>query len=244
MWIRTVSAAAPSGALVLPDNCSDVILRLDPESGALADAFVVGIMSRPVTIDPVDEGLLVGVRFKPGAGSRILGVDASSLRDQRVDLAAVDSRLARALAQAVRGTTGRELALGIQQALTPHLSDDPGPPPRVREALDLLQRTRGTESVARLCRDLGVTRQYLARLFDREVGLTPKLVARVMRVRHAMRLATANRRASWAMIALDAGYTDQSHLIADFRALAGVTPAAWLAAREVPDFLSGERVEA
>lgn len=34
--------------------------------------------------------------------------------------------------------------------------------------------------------------------------------------------------AHWARIAVDAGYYDQSHLIADFQELVGLTPGAFL----------------
>jgi AraC-like DNA-binding protein len=36
----------------------------------------------------------------------------------------------------------------------------------------------------------------------------------------------------WATLALDAGYFDQSHLIRDFAAFAGVTPAQFVAQYE------------
>jgi AraC-like DNA-binding protein len=87
----------------------------------------------------------------------------------------------------------------------------------------------------RLCRELRVTRQHLARLFERDVGVAPKVVARVARVRHVMTLA--GRQPAWARIAAEAGYADQSHLIADFRTVVGATPAAWLARRQVPNLL-------
>jgi len=42
-------------------------------------------------------------------------------------------------------------------------------------------------------------------------------------VLRAARVATPN----WAALAAELGYYDQSHLIAEFRSLAGVTPAQW-----------------
>jgi AraC-like DNA-binding protein len=35
----------------------------------------------------------------------------------------------------------------------------------------------------------------------------------------------------WVSVALDAGYYDQSHLIADVRELTGLSPGSWLGAR-------------
>ncbi len=39
--------------------------------------------------------------------------------------------------------------------------------------------------------------------------------------------ATAGRPVSWAGLAADLGYSDQAHLIRDFRAAIGQTPAAY-----------------
>jgi AraC-like DNA-binding protein len=65
-------------------------------------------------------------------------------------------------------------------------------------------------------------------VFRDTVGVSPKAFARLARFRRALRAARDNAPASWASIAASAGYYDQAHLIAEFRAIAGVTPRALL----------------
>ena len=77
---------------------------------------------------------------------------------------------------------------------------------------------------------VNVTRQHLARLFAQEVGVSPKRFAKIVRFRFALRLGS---RKPWADVAAALGYSDQSHLIADFREFSGTTP--------VPFFLSADR---
>jgi methylphosphotriester-DNA--protein-cysteine methyltransferase len=70
--------------------------------------------------------------------------------------------------------------------------------------------------------------------FRDQVGLPPKLLARILRFdRVVARLRTQDPE-RWADVAYDAGYYDQAHFNRDFRELAGTTPSAFLASR-LPD---------
>jgi AraC-like DNA-binding protein len=73
---------------------------------------------------------------------------------------------------------------------------------------------------------LGVSERSLRRSFGEAVGMSPKAFAKLARFHRALR--AAREHGSWARIAAGAGYYDQAHLIADFRAIAGVTPRALL----------------
>lgn len=58
--------------------------------------------------------------------------------------------------------------------------------------------------------------------------MSPKTFAKVTRFLRALGAARERGHASWASIAAAAGDYDQAHLIAEFRAIAGVTPQASL----------------
>jgi hypothetical protein len=73
---------------------------------------------------------------------------------------------------------------------------------------------------------LGV-RQYERRFLD-EIGITPKLFARIARYQIALdtKLSTPTR--PWLTIAQDFGYHDQMHMIKDFQRLGGGSPSSIL----------------
>ena len=83
-------------------------------------------------------------------------------------------------------------------------------------------------SVRAVAVDLGVSERHLRRAFHEAVGVSPKAFAKIMRFRHALRVAHDDLEASWTSIAAAAGYYDQAHLIAEFREIAGVTRRALL----------------
>jgi AraC-like DNA-binding protein len=84
-------------------------------------------------------------------------------------------------------------------------------------------RQQGRITVQAMARAGGVSRQHLAREFHDRLGITPKLYCRLARFQSGLAYAGC-READWARAAVDMGYTDQSHMIAEFRQFGGLTP--------------------
>jgi AraC-like DNA-binding protein len=61
----------------------------------------------------------------------------------------------------------------------------------------------------------------------RHVGVGPKWIVRRSRVQDAAERVARGERIDWAATAQELGYHDQAHLIRDFRAQVGFTPAAY-----------------
>src|SRR5262249_61599947 len=86
--------------------------------------------------------------------------------------------------------------------------------------------------VARLRKESGLSKARLVAAFRAQIGVRPKLWARLVRFRRVLD-ALAETEVRLADVALDAGYYDQAHMNAEFRELAGVSPTEFLAARFV-----------
>jgi AraC-like DNA-binding protein len=61
-------------------------------------------------------------------------------------------------------------------------------------------------------------------LFRDDLGMTPKHYARIARLRRVLARGPSS---SWARLALETGFHDQSHLIREFRDLLQVTPSTF-----------------
>jgi AraC-like DNA-binding protein len=90
----------------------------------------------------------------------------------------------------------------------------------------MLRASSGTVSIAQVAREVGWSDRHLARGFRREIGLTPKAAARVIRFDRARRLLS---RHSGAVVAAECDYADQAHLIREFVSFTGLSPTRWLA---------------
>jgi len=98
-----------------------------------------------------------------------------------------------------------------------------------RAAVARIEACGGALRVESLADDLRVSRQHLAAQFREQVGLSPKLFARITRFRRATEKARGQQAVDWAALALDCGYFDQAHLIRDFHDFAATTPKQFLA---------------
>ncbi|HET7572796.1 MAG TPA: helix-turn-helix transcriptional regulator [Gaiellaceae bacterium] len=95
----------------------------------------------------------------------------------------------------------------------------------MRWALRRLRESHGRARIGALAAELGWSRRRIVERFRDEVGLPSKAVARVLRFERARSLAGTM---SWGEVAYVCGYADQSHLIAEFRRIAGGTPGTFL----------------
>ena len=227
-WQRRMRDADPGDRHhVLPDGCLDILCDLSP--GRAPRLRVIGAMTRAIEVVAHGPVEVLAVRFRPGAAAAFLGPGIAEWRDQQVDLNEVWSD-AEPLAErlsAAASTTERVaiLAQRLSAERARHGDIDRGSWAAVR-----LLEADPTRSIGDLARDLGITRQHLARSFRAQVGLEPKQLQRVLRMRRAveqLRKGVAPLR-----VALEVGYFDQSHLNAELKALTGLTPAAYRLARE------------
>lgn len=103
---------------------------------------------------------------------------------------------------------------------------------RVREAIRLLAAHEGgTLRMADMANKLGVSERTLRRDMSRFVGLSPKMLARILRFQRTLVSLRSSTPLDLCTTALESGYTDQSHLGREFRELAGLSPAAYLRTR-------------
>ncbi|MFI7577316.1 helix-turn-helix domain-containing protein [Micromonospora sp. NPDC049497] len=97
------------------------------------------------------------------------------------------------------------------------------------EVVALVEAIRTDRTVLRVddfARRYGLSTRRLQRLFLTHVGVGPKWVIRRYRLHEAIERA-ADGPPDWATLAADLGYSDQAHLVRDFTAAAGVSPAAY-----------------
>jgi AraC-like DNA-binding protein len=96
----------------------------------------------------------------------------------------------------------------------------------VRESQEYLNAHFGEDvSLTQLAQAVQSSPFHLLRTFRRIVGLTPHAYLTQVRVQQAKRLLLANH--TITQVALDTGFTDQSHFTRRFKQIVGVTPGQY-----------------
>jgi AraC-like DNA-binding protein len=88
-----------------------------------------------------------------------------------------------------------------------------------------IEQAGGVLSVRGLARELGYSHKHVIALFRDQVGVPPKLLARIVRFDRLLRHLRAGGGGGWAELALQFGYYDQPHLAREVRAFTGLRPS-------------------
>jgi AraC-like DNA-binding protein len=221
----------PDGELMLMFNLGhpQLVRHADGNTEIVRAAFVSGLQEHPLVYDVmVCHPRAVAVRFRPlGAWAFFGGLPLHELSNRVLDVHAVLG--VRAGVEPLRQRLIEAPSLGaaldlLEGWVAARLFDGPRAHPMTRAAWARMHATGGTIRVAALAQDLGISARHLNDLLQREVGLSTKGVARVLRFERAMACLAAGEQRDLVGVAADCGYYDQAHLNRDFRELAGLTP--------------------
>lgn len=162
-------------------------------------------------------------RFQPAGAGQLFGIDPLTLVDRVVAIG-----LPPGLLDALRNaSTWGEMAMLADRWLMGLAAGKIGEEP-VARAARLLREANGQLGIHALCEEAGLSLRHFQRRFRAVTGLNPKHYARICRVGHAVHLKELQPDVSWTTVALETGYSDQSHFIRDFKGLTGILPSEFL----------------
>lgn len=223
-----------------PNGMLEIIVHLGEQfreirDGRRADHFPVtcvnGLQTNSFIIEaPARPCKVLGIRLTPAGAYALLNTSLVDMRDITIDLHDVAGRCAAELTERCLEATSAEervrVALcWVRERVARGVRVDPG----IAWVAAQIERQNGAISIATLRDQIGFSKTRLVEGFRRQIGLSPKTFARVIRFRHVLQLLHAGA-GSLSDVALEAGLYDQPHLNAEFKELSGFTPTEFLAA--------------
>lgn len=230
---------APAGKVperqrVVPDGCMEMIFNDGDlfyqmlENGTRLQqprCFVFGQITSPLDIEPSGSTGIFAIRFHPDGFAPFTTLSMHSLDNRAVPLAELYGRTGVELEKNIldeRSTTVR-IAI-IESFLLNRLNSLEGTDALAKSSVDMLLRSKGQVSIDDLAGQLNTSRRQLERRFSSAIGLSPKQLAKIIRLQATLKLMEQEQFTSLTSLAHENGYFDQAHFIKDFREFTGMTP--------------------
>jgi AraC-like DNA-binding protein len=226
---------------VLPDGTLGLVLALGDshrlvegdDVTLISDASFSGLLSRPFVLDHPARCDTLGIVLRPAGAYAVLAQPLSETSEVILDArdlfgSAVDELIARC---ADARSVGDRFA-HVERWLTERLARSRAPDPAIAWMAAEIERSGGEARIGRLREESGLSRTCVVERFREQIGVRPKLYARLVRFRRTLDRLRAGGM-PLAELALDAGYYDQAHMNAEFRELAGISPTEFVAAHYV-----------
>jgi AraC-like DNA-binding protein len=202
-------------------------------------SFLAGLHEIPVDTEHFGSFSCVQVDLSPLGAYRLLARPMSELTDTVIGLD--DLGLAGIADRLTDLPNWPERFALLERTLGERIESGPEVDAEVSWAWRELIRSHGATPVNALAADVGWSRRHFTARFHRQVGLPPKAIAQVVRFQRALNLLTGTT--TIGPVASAAGYADHSHLIREFRRLAGSPPSRLLTAPAEVAFVQDQPAE-
>jgi AraC-like DNA-binding protein len=215
---------APDGRPELVVNLGSPYAELQGERRTLQKPSIfAGQLTEPLTLQTEGAVNVVAVRFRPDGARAFAGCDMNETTNLRVPLDALHGPDANMLIGAL-SDANPAARLGLIQDYVLTRVNGAAVDKEVRAGVNAIATGNPAPPVA-------VAERQWQRRFRREVGVSARMLASIVRFRSVFDAIERPERPDWVETALAAGYFDQPQLARDFQRFLGVTARAWAAQR-------------
>lgn len=224
----------------MPDGNPELVVHFGHPFGALMPgrgfepqprAFLMGQMTKPVTLNS-SQGMagVMGVRFHAAGSRTALGATLDEFTDCSLAVEDFDPGASALLVDEIAcARDGATRATILQRYVAKRAARNARyQDTTVTHWLTRIGRTKGLLGITDLAVEEGISVRQLERRFLKQVGVSPRQFANVIRFRRVFDMLNDAGKPDWVRLALTAGYFDQSHMIRDFRRFLGCSPTQFV----------------
>jgi AraC-like DNA-binding protein len=223
---------------VLPNGTFEVVLSLGDRHRlvdgdrlrVLPVASFGGLRSTPFILDHPDRCDTLGIVLRPAGAFALLRRPLSEVVGLTVDARELLGRDVDELAERCAETRDPDVRFALVACwLWDRIARARAPDSSIAWMAAQIEASAGELRVGALQKETGLSKARVIERFRAQIGVRPKLYARLVRFR---RVLDCLQRGDLALadVALEAGYYDQAHLSVEFREFAGLSPTAFIAA--------------
>lgn len=244
-WILEVPASIiPRKQRIVPDGCIEIVFILGDDIKRYTSkdkfilqprAMVLGQTVKPFYVEPTGVVNSFAIRFYPYSFANFISAPIKNLVNKETPLHVLfgdDSALE--FEQKIIQADDTDERIKIAEAfLFNTLSSKLTIDNIVKSTVDTLLSTKGNTSVTQILKGDITKRRQLERKFEKLIGISPKQLAKIIRLQASLKLMLNSQPESLTQIAYDSEYYDQAHFIRDFKEFTGISPKDFLKDEEL-----------
>ena len=209
--------------LAIPDGCVDILFDCDE---CRPTAKVCGTTLEATNAEFIHNHRYFGVRFAPGLTPDFLQASANELIEHQLNLLDVAPIASIIFEQIIRCSVFADQVAIFEKFYVNQCA-------RKSSTLTLFAVNeifvhKGNIQIQDLAESTGCSTRTIQRQFLADMGMSPKAFSRIIRCQSAVYDLNHSINVTFADLAFDLGFSDQSHFLREFKKLVSVTPLDYL----------------
>lgn len=228
-WISAEGGQERAGGsrevLIIPDTCMDVIIKINHTRQTIT-GYLSALFDRPFIAEGKSHNDIVttfAIRFHFWAAHLFFTLDFKEAHNHDLELGALGADWEELFGpffylDDIGQRIDRIEAFLLKRLLMSECS------PNLFNSIHQMIRTSGRSSVKEICEYCCVSQRQLERIYSRDIGLPLKRMANLVRYQNVWREMVLSRDFDIHDAVYRFGYTDQAHLLKEFRRFHGIPP--------------------
>jgi AraC-like DNA-binding protein len=220
-WLLESYIGEPVSVHLFPDGCVDLMVNLGDTSFSLYPGkflqpgyfYLGGVATEYTVFQQTPKCTFAGVRFKPGGFPVFCPFPLSEVNNQIVEF---DFKFPTAI-------TSTELFVHELNRFFIDKANE-----RMMASINIMEDIhfrKGAITIDDISKKHKISNRSLERLFTRDIGVSPKEIAKIVRFQTALKEIKKNDQRSLLDVAFDAGYYDHAHLTKEVKRYSGQSPS-------------------
>ena len=184
---------------------------------------------KPSELTINDDFTLIAYFLYPCALTTLFDIDASELTDGSFEIVFLKQARAYNLQEQLLNTPVLNFRLNLLNNFIKKLAENALKAESKSEfAIKMIKMNNGQISLQNIYHELGVTERTLQRLFQANVGISPKMYSRICQFQSMFQKMNQNKFSKISDLAYEHGFADQSHFNRVFKEFTNLTPTTYL----------------
>ncbi|MCU0324751.1 MAG: helix-turn-helix domain-containing protein [Spirosomaceae bacterium] len=191
----------------------------------LPKCFLIGQLTKPYVIEPVGVTGSFVVQFKPNGFMPFSTIPIKEMENKAIPIDILFGEEGKNLGeQILNANSTPERIQIIETFLFKQLAKKKTIDNIVNATVETIFKRNGRFSVNEFSENNNINRRQLARKFSSAIGLSPKQLAKTIRIQTTLKVLLNEEISSLTDLAYENEYFDQAHFIKEFKEFTGLTP--------------------